>query len=112
MELLGVVWTSGPFINYLYGSELEMVTEHKAILSAVLAKHSSIAMHYRLTRWVNRFLPFNLENSHLPGKDMGLSDLLSRLLSGKTSPSSFYDETLVIKSTNKIENSFIEDTQF
>ena len=60
-------------------------------------------MHSRLTRWVNRLLPFNFKISHLPGKDMGLTDLLSRLPSGKALPISHYDDEFVVASIYKIQ---------
>ena len=61
-------------------------------------------MHSRLTRWVNRLLPFNFKISHLPGKDMGFTDLLSRLPSGEALPISHYDEEFVVASIDKIQN--------
>ena len=61
----------------------------------------------RLTRWVNRLLPFNLKISHIPGKDMGFTDLLSRLPSGKALPPSHYDEEFVVASIDKIQKSYV-----
>ena len=54
LELLGVVWATEHFENYLYGAEFEIVTDHKALLSALNAIQSNKTMHIRLTRWVNR----------------------------------------------------------
>ena len=34
LELLGVVWATEQFKNYLYGAEFETVKDHKAILLA------------------------------------------------------------------------------
>ena len=61
-------------------------------------------MHSRLTRWANRLLPFNFKISHLPGKDMGFTDLLSRLPLGKALPISHYDDEFVVASIDKIQN--------
>ena len=104
LELLGVVWATEHFRNYMYGMEFQIVTDHKAILSAFSANHGNKTMHCRLTRWVNRLLPFNFKISHLPGKDMGLTDLLSRLPSGKALPISHYDDEFVVASIDKIQN--------
>ena len=105
LELLGVVWaTKHHFRNYLYGTEFQIVTDHKALLSALSANHGNKTMHSRLTRWVNRLLPFNFKISHLPGKDMGFTDLLSRLPSGKALPISHYDDEIVVASIDKIQN--------
>ena len=43
-------------------------------------------MHSRLTFWVNRLLSFNFKIELIPGKEMGFTDLLSRLHSGKALP--------------------------
>ena len=61
LELLGVVWATEHFKNYLYGAEFEIVTDHKALLSALNANQSNKTMHSRLTRWVHRLLPFNFK---------------------------------------------------
>ena len=59
-------------------------------------------MHSRLTRWVNRLLPFNFKIKHIPGKEMGFTDLLSRLPSGKALPTSHYDSEFVVATVQKI----------
>ena len=61
-------------------------------------------MHSRLTRWVNILLPFNFKIPHLPGKDMGFTDLLSRLPSGKALPIYHYEDEFVVASIDKIQN--------
>ena len=62
-------------------------------------------MHGRLVRWVNRLLPFNFKISHIPGKDIGFTELLfiSRLPLGKLLPPSYYDEEFVVASIDKIQ---------
>ena len=104
LELLGVVWAAEHFRNYLYGIEFQIVTEHKALLSALSENHGNKKMHSRLTRWVNRLLPFNFKISHLPGKNMGFTDLLSRLPSCKALPISHYDDEFVVASIDSIQN--------
>ena len=102
LELLGVVWATEHFKNYLYGAEFEIVTDHKALLSALNANQSNKTMHSRLTRWINRLLPFNFKIKHIPGKEMGFTDLLSRLPSGKALPTSHYDSEFVVATVRKI----------
>ena len=81
--------------NYLYGSEFEIITDPKAFLSALSPNHGNKTYHSRLTRWVDRLLPFNFTIKHLAGKDMGFTDLISRTPSGKAIPPSHYDEKFV-----------------
>ena len=85
-------------------TEIQIVTDHKALLSALSANHGNKTMHSRLTRWVNRLLPFNFKISHLPGKDMGFTDLLSRLPLGKALPISHYDDEFVVALIDRIQN--------
>ena len=89
--------------------EFQTVTDNKALLSALLANHGNKTMPSRLTRWVNRLLPFKFEISHLPGKDMGFTDLLSRLPSGKALPISHYDDEFVVASIDKILNILLNE---
>ena len=107
LELLGVVWAVEHYKNYLYGSEFEVITDHKALLSALSPNHANKTYHSRLTRWVDRLLPFNFTSKHLAGKDMGFTDHISRVPSGKALPISHYDEEFVEANINKINKSII-----
>ena len=104
LELLGVVCAVEHYKNYLYPSEFEIITDHKALLSALSPNHGNKTYHSRLTRWVDRLLPFNFTIKHLAGKDMGFTDLISRTPSGKAFPPSHYDEEFVVATTKKIYN--------
>ena len=93
--------------NYLFGSEFETITDHKALLSALSPNHGNKSYHSRLTRWVDRLSPFNFTIKRLARKDMGFIDLDLRSLSGKAISSSQYDEEFVvilIKKINKALN--------
>ena len=71
LELLGVVWAVEHYKNYLYGSEFEIITDHKALLSTLSPNHGNKTYHSRLTRWVDLLLPFNFTIKHLAGKRYG-----------------------------------------
>ena len=49
LELLGDLWATEHFKNYLYGSHFEILTDHKTLLSALIANHGNKTMHSRLT---------------------------------------------------------------
>ena len=104
LELLGVVCAVEHYKNYLYTSEFEIITDRKALLSALSPNHGNKTYHSRLTRCVDHFLPFNFTIKHLAGKDIGFTDLISRTPSGKAISPSHYDEEFVVATTKKIYN--------
>ena len=105
LELLGVVRAVEHYKNYLYGSEFEVITDHKALLSALSLNHGNKTYHSRLTRWVDRLLPFNFTIKHLAGKDMDFTDRISKIPSGKALPISHYDKKFVVANINNINKS-------
>ena len=60
-ELLGVVWSTEYFKNYLYGKHFKVITDHRALLSIMKENRSNKSYSIRLTRWVDRLLPFQLD---------------------------------------------------
>ena len=83
LELLAVVWSLEHFKYYLYGSQFLLQTDHQALLSALKENRENKTYQSRLTRWVDRLLPFYFTVEHVPGKNMGFADYLSRNPSGK-----------------------------
>ena len=104
-ELLGVVWAIERYKNSLFGSEFEVITDHKALFSALSPNHGNKTYHSRLTKWVDRLLPFNFTIKYLAGKDMGFTDLIFRIPSGKALPISHCDKEFVVANFNKINKS-------
>ena len=78
LELLAVVWAVDRFKHYLLGKEIVIVTDHKALTSALEGNRSNKTYQSRLTRRVDRLLPYHFKIVHIPGKDMGIVDYLSR----------------------------------
>ena len=78
LELLAVVWSVEHFKNYVYGIEFEIVSDHKALKSVLKANKSNKTFSSRLTRWVDRLLPFEFNVVHTPGRTLGMADYLSR----------------------------------
>ena len=82
LELLAVVWSREHFKYYLCGSEFILQTDHQALLTALKENRGNKTYQSRLTRWVDRLLPFHVSVEHIPGKNMGFADYLSRIPSG------------------------------
>ena len=74
LELLGVVWAIEYFKFYLFGKTFTVLTDHKALLSVLKSHHSKKSHNSRLTRWIDRLLPFDFNIEHIPGNRMGLVD--------------------------------------
>ena len=52
--------------------------DHKALETALKSNHGKKTYSSRLTRWIDRLLPFYMEVIHQPGRTLGLADYLSR----------------------------------
>ena len=68
-------------------------------LTSALGEHRSNKTYQsRLTRWVDRLLPYQFKVIHIPGRDMGIVDYLSREPNGEQWPESELDERFVVTS--------------
>ena len=54
------------------------MTDHTALLSALKPNRANKSRQSRLIRWVDKLLHYTFSIKHLPGKDMGFTDYLSR----------------------------------
>ena len=78
LELLAVVWAIEHFRNYVYGVKFQVISDHKALASVLRPNRGNKTFSCRLTRWVDRLLPFEFEVIHAPGRVLGFADYLSR----------------------------------
>ena len=78
IELLAVVLAIENFRNFVYGMEFEVVSDHKVLLTIPKDNRGNKTFPSRLTRWVDRLLPFQFKVVHAPGRTMGMADYLSR----------------------------------
>ena len=62
LELLAVVWSVDRLKHYLLGKEFVIATDHKALVSALDENGSNKTYQSRLTRWVDRLLPYRFKN--------------------------------------------------
>ena len=105
LELLRVVWAVEHYKNYLHGSGFEVITDQKALRSSLSTNYRKKTYHSRLTRWADRLLPFNFTIKHLAGKDMGFTNLISRIPLEKALPRLQYGEKFVVANIDKIKKS-------
>ena len=105
LELLGVVCSIEHFNYYLYGKPFTVITDHRALLSIMREKRANKSYNSRLTRWVDRLLPFDFAIDHLPGSKMGLVDYISRDKQQKAVNISAYDEQFIVAKLDVIKRS-------
>ena len=111
LELLAVVWSLEHFKYYLYGSHFILQTDHQAFLTALKENRGNKTYQSRLTRWVDRLFPFHFAVEHVPGKNMGFADYLSRNPSGNAPPPpSEEDKNFVITTINEITFALIRNS--
>ena len=82
-----------------------MITDHRTLLSIMKEHRSNKSYNSRLTRWVDRLLPFQFDIEHLPGAKMGLVDYISRNPSQKAKKISTYDEEFIVAKLKLISKS-------
>ena len=75
---MAVVWSIEHFENYVYGVAFGIVSDHKALQSVLRPEKENKTFSSRLTRWVDRLLPFEFYIVHTPGRTLGMADYLSR----------------------------------
>ena len=101
---MGVVWSIEYFKNYLYGKEFTVITDHRALLSILKEHRSNKSYNSRLSRWVDRLLPYQFSIEHLPGAKMGLVDYISRNPYQPAKSVSKYDEEFLVATLSSIHS--------
>ena len=103
LEILSVVWSVEHFKYYLYGKPFTVITDHRAHLSIMRENRSNKSYNSRLTRWVDRLLPFDFSIDHLSGSKLGLVDFISREPQQKAVNISTYDEQFIVAKLDVIK---------
>ena len=101
LELLLVVWLVDRFKLYLLSRESTIATDNKALTSALVENRANKTNQSRLTRWVDRLLPYHFKIVHIPENDMGMVEYLSREPNGDPWAVSEIDEKFVVISIEK-----------
>ena len=80
----------------MYDRRFLIITDHQALVSALNSNKSNKTNQSRLTRWIDRLLPFDFDIKRLSGSKMGLIDYILRHPVGKPQPSTYWDENFVV----------------
>ena len=96
LELLAVVWGLEHFRLYIYGEPIKLLTDHQALEPLIKRNRSHKTYSARLTRWLDRLAHFTINVNHIAGKDLALTDYLSRNPSTPPQTDEAYDEEYVI----------------
>ena len=102
--MLAVVWGAEYFRNYVLGRKFLVVTDHEALVSLLNGNNKkNKTMFSRLTRWLDRLIPFNFEVEHMPGAKTGVADYLSRHPNSEAKPVSSYDSMFTVAKIKSIQ---------
>ena len=78
LELLALLWAIEMFGNFVYGTQFEVVSDHKAVTAILKGNRANKTYFSRLTPWVDQLLPFQFTVKHEPGGTIRMADYLSR----------------------------------
>ena len=84
-----------------------MITDHEALVSLLIGNNSKNKTRFsRLTRWLDRIIPFDFCVEQKPGAKIGLADYLARYSNSLAEPVSSYDSTFTVAKINTISKTY------
>ena len=99
-EALALVWACERFHAWLFGSDFELLTDHKP-LETIFSPKSRSKSCARIERWVLRLQTYKFKCRYISGKK-NIEDTLSRLLSKKIENST-YDMSKTVESDEYVK---------
>ena len=91
------------FQNYVLGRKFLIVRDHKALVSLLNRNNKkNKTMFSRLTRWLDRLIPFDFQVEHKPGAKFGFADYLLRHPSSDAKPVSTYGSMFTVAKISQI----------
>ena len=91
-------------LNIIFGKNFTVLTDHRALLSVLKSHRSNKSYNSKLTRWIDRLLPFDFNIEHIPGTRMGLVDYISRQPNQKAKSITQYDEEFMVAAISRIRD--------
>ena len=104
LELLGFFLSVEYFEYYLFDKSFTIITDHRALLSIMKEHQSNKSYNSRLTRWIDRLLPFDFNIEHIPGAKKGLVDYISRQPNQEAKVTNKYDEEFAVATITRIRD--------
>ena len=93
---------------YVYGVQYKILSDQKALMTVLRPNRGNETFSGRLTRWVDRLLPFDHEVVHVPGRTLGMADYLSRppieLQGASVKAETLWNEWFTVKSVISLNN--------
>ena len=78
LEHYVVVWAFENFRNFVHGTQLEVVSDHKALTGIPKGNRAKKTYSSRLTRWIDRQHPFQFTVTHANALPLRMADHFSR----------------------------------
>ena len=82
--MLGALWGLEHFRYYVYGKRVKLLTDHQALQPLLKKNRAHKQDSARLTRWLKRRSHFDVNIHYTAGKNITLTDYLSRHPIGPT----------------------------
>ena len=76
--LLGALWGLDHFRYYVYGKRVNLLTDHQELQPLLNRNRAHKQFSARLTRWIDRLSHFDVNVQCPAGKNIPLTDYLSR----------------------------------
>ena len=108
LELLALVLAVEHFKNYISGVQFKILSDHKALMSVPRPNMGNKTFSSRLTRCVDRLLPFEFEVVHVAGRTLGMADYLPRhpteLQGASIKAETLWNEWFTVNSINSLND--------
>ena len=98
------MWAFEHFRTYLLGKRFVILTDHKAIISALNETYGKKSYQSRRLRWADCLIPLDYQIEHVPGSSLGIVDFMPRHPVFEAPLPSPHDELFVIKSIQAFHN--------